>query len=191
MIMPELPKTTALIIIDVQQAIDDPVWGARNNPDAEAKIAELLAAWRASGRPVIHVQHLSTEAESPYRPGQPDCEFKDDVRPKAGETVIQKSTNSAFVDTGLQPLLVDRGISTLVITGVLTNNSVEATARMAGNLGYHTFVVSDATAAAEVTDLRGRHWPAEDVHALSLANLNGEYATVIDCATVLAAFTDT
>ncbi len=182
-----LPAGAALVIVDLQKAFDDPVWGRRNNPEAEAQVARLLAAWRAGGRPVVHVQHLSRDADSPYRPGQPGCDFKDEARPRAGECVIQKSTNNAFIDTGLAPFLGDRDIDTLVIVGVMTNNSVEATVRMAGNLGYRTYLVADATATVDRVDLDGRLWRAEEVQALTLANLHGEYATVTDTAAVLAA----
>lgn len=181
-----LPADAALLIVDLQKAFDDPRYRPRNNPEAEANVARLLAAWRETGRPVIHVQHLSREAGSPYRPGQPGCDFKDEVRPQAGELVIQKSTNSAFVDTGLGPYLEDKGIRTLVITGVATNNCVEATARMAGNLGYETYVVADATATADRTDLAGRVWRAAEIQALTLANLQGEYATVATTEEILA-----
>ncbi|MDX1574957.1 MAG: cysteine hydrolase family protein, partial [Kiloniellales bacterium] len=174
------------VIVDLQKAFDDPRYRPRNNPEAEANIARLLAAWRETGRPVIHVQHLSREADSPYRPGRPGCDVKDGVRPPAGELVIQKSTNSAFVDTGLGPYLEDKGIRTLVITGVATNNCVEATARMAGNLGYETYVVADATATADRADLVGRVWRAEEIQALTLANLQGEYATVATTEEILA-----
>ncbi len=145
-----------------------------------------MAGWRRTGRPVIHVQHLSREPDSPYRPGQPGCDFKDEARPQAGELVVQKSTNSAFVDTGLGPYLEDQGIHTLVMTGVATPNCVEATARMAGNLGYETYVVADATATADRTDLAGRVWRAEEIQALTLANLQGEYATVSSTEEILA-----
>lgn len=182
-----LPADAALLIVDLQKAIDDPEWGRRNNPGAEANTARLLAAWRATGRPVVHVQHLSREPDSPYRPGQPGCDFKDEVRPRSGEFVVQKATNNAFIETGLGPLLDDRGIDTLVVAGVITNNSVEATVRMAGNLGYRTYLVADATATVDRTDLDGRHWPAEEVQALTLANLHGEYATVTNTTAVLAA----
>lgn len=181
-----LPANAALVIVDLQKAFDDPRFGRRNNPDAEANTGRLLAAWRTTGRPVIHVQHLSREPDSPYRPGQPGCDFKDEVRPQAGELVVQKSTNNAFIDTGLGPYLDDKRIGTLVVVGVATNNCVEATVRMAGNLGYRTYLVADATATAERIDLAGRVWRAEEIQALTLANLNGEYATVISTEEILA-----
>jgi len=101
--------------------------------------------------------------------------------------VVQKSVQSAFVETGLAALLRDQEIAALVIVGALTSNSVEATARMAGNLGFATWVVSDATWTVDKTDLDGRLWRAEEVHALSLANLAGEYATVATTDQVLDA----
>ena len=140
----DLPANAGLLLIDFQDAIDDPVWGRRNNPGAESAARHLLAKWRLSGRPVIHVQHLSTDPASPYRPGQPGVEFKAGLSPFRGELVVQKATTSAFVDTGLESLLRQQGISTLVVAGVITNNSVEATARHAGNLGYRVIVVADA-----------------------------------------------
>jgi nicotinamidase-related amidase len=181
-------NSVALVIIDVQKGIDDPSWGRRNNPQAEANIARLLDAWRAAGQPIFHVKHNSTEPQSSYRPGQPGNNFKPEVQPLPGETVVEKTTNSAFIRTDFEQRLRARDIHTLVITGVITNNSVEATVRMAGNLGFDTYVVSDATATVDKRDLVGRLWPAEDVHALSLANMQGEYATVITTADALASF---
>ena len=170
----------ALLIIDVQKAIDDPSWGDdRNNPAAEANIARLLALWRSREWPVVHVRHASREPNSTYRPGQPGFEFKPEVLPRDGETIISKSTNSAFIGTTLESTLRAAGTETLVITGVITNNSVEATARMAGNLGFRTFVVADATATFGRFDFRGQWRSADEVHAMSLANLQGEYATIV------------
>jgi nicotinamidase-related amidase len=180
-----LSETTALMIIDLQKAIDHPSWGRRNNPDAEKNVGDLLSAWRQSARPVIHVRHLSREPHSTYRPGQEGCEFKEVAFPHPGETVITKHTNSAFIGTDLEALLSRERINSLVICGVITNNSVEATARMAGNLGYETYVISDATATFDKVDFFGHLRSAEDVHALSLANLHGEYATVVSTAELL------
>lgn len=183
-----LPASAALLIIDVQLAIDDPRWaehGPRNNPDAEDKMATLLAAWRQAGRPVIHVRHESTEPDSTYRPGGPGSDFKACVRPAAGETVIAKKVHSAFIGTALEAALRSRGLDTLVIFGVITNNSVEATVRMAGNLGFAAYLVEDACFTFARPDFHGRPRSAAEIHAMSLANLAGEYCRVTDVAALL------
>jgi nicotinamidase-related amidase/chorismate mutase len=175
----------ALLIIDVQKAIDDPTWGRRNNADAEKRMQDLLERWRTRGWPIVHVRHHSREADSTYRPGQRGCEFKPEVQPLPGEKIVTKQTNNAFVDTELDSWLRLRHIESVVICGVITNNSVEASARMAGNLGYRTIVVSDATATFDKVDYCGRHRTAGEVHAMSLANLDGEYARVISSVQLL------
>jgi nicotinamidase-related amidase len=179
----------ALLVIDVQKAIDHPSWGLRNNPQAESNIAVLLAAWRASGWPVYHIRHDSSEPQSTYRPGQPGHDFKPEALPLEGEPVIAKRTNSAFIGTSLEARLCASGIATLVIVGVITNNSVEATVRMAGNLGFSTFLVEDAAFTFGRKDWNGAWRSATEVHAMSLANLDGEYCTVTRTADVLVHLT--
>jgi nicotinamidase-related amidase len=169
----------------VQRAIDDPSWGRRNNPDAEDNILRLLAHWRAGGWPVFHVQHVSREPASTFRPGQPGVELKPATAPLAGEPIVVKSTPSAFAGTGLEALLAARAIRALVVTGFITNNSVETTVRVAATLGYEVRLVEDATATFDRRDLAGRLWRAEEVHALSLSNLSGEYAAVVSTDAVL------
>jgi nicotinamidase-related amidase len=174
-----LPRDAVLIIIDLQQAVDHPSWGQRNNPQAEHNIAALLDAWRASRRPIYHVRHDSTEPQSHYRPGQPGNDFKPEAQPLPGETVIVKRTNSAFIGTDLEARLRAAQHNVLVVAGVITNNSVEATVRMASNLGFATFLIDDACFTFGKKDWSGRARTADEVHAMSLANLHGEYCTVI------------
>jgi nicotinamidase-related amidase len=182
-----LPQDAALIVIDLQRAIDHPSWGRRNNLDAEGNVAALLHAWRDSQRPVYHIRHDSTEPASHYRPGQPGNEFKPEAQPVPGETVIAKRSNSAFIGTDLEARLRAAGQNLLVITGVITNNCVEATVRMAGNLGFETFLVEDGCFTFARKDWTGKLRPAAEVHAMSLANLDGEYCVVTRTATVLGA----
>jgi nicotinamidase-related amidase len=182
-----LPSDTVLLLIDLQQAIADPVFGPRNNPGAEANVAALLAAWRHENLPIVHIRHDSTERASPYRPDAPGHAFLPEADPRSGEAIVAKSANSAFVGTALESVLDRFGATTLVVCGVLTNNSLEATVRHGGNLGYRVFVVADACWAVDKRDLSGRLWPAEDVHALSLANMHGEYAEVVDTPRTLLA----
>ncbi len=176
--MIEIAPTAALLLIDLQRAIDHPSWGARNNPNAEARGQALLAAWRASGRRVIHIRHDSLEPHSHYRPGQPLHAFKPGFEPIPGESVVAKSANSAFIGTGLEELLRSSGHRQLVLFGVITNNCIEATARMAGNLGFDTILAEDACFTFGRDDYRGIHRTADEVHAMSLANLEGEYCRI-------------
>ena len=185
--MTALASNAALLIIDLQNGINHPRLGRRNNPEAEQRISELLAFWRASTRPVVHVRHISRDPDSVFRPGQPGCEFQPAFTPQAHEAVFEKHLPDAFCNSGLEHWLHQRGIQQLVITGVITNNSVESSARSAGNLGFATVVVGDACYTFDQHDLQGRLWPAEDVHALALSNLAMDYARVLDSAAVLAA----
>jgi nicotinamidase-related amidase len=181
-----LSQGTALLLIDVQQAFDDPRWGARNNPDAERRIAELLDGWRCTGRPVIHVQHMSREPGSPLRPGHSGNAFKPEAAPLPGEPVFQKQVNSAFIGTALEQHLREHGIDTLVLAGITTDHCVSTTARMAANLGFVTIVVADATATFERVGHDGERYTAEQMHRLALASLHGEFATVRQSGDLLA-----
>ena len=185
--MDSLPQNAVLIIIDVQKGFDAPGWGSRNNPHAEDNIVRLLEAWRKTKRPVFHVQHLSLSPNSPLGASQPGSEIKDAVKPQDGEMLFQKHVNSAFIGTDLEGKLREHGYTNLVIVGLTTQHCVSTTARMAGNLGFETFVVSDATAAFEAVSHDGRKFTADDVHAVSLATINGEFAAVVETDTLLNA----
>ena len=119
-----LPQDAALLVIDLQKAIDHPSWGVRNNLDAERNVAALLQAWRTSNRPIYHIRHDSTEVASHYRPGQAGHEFKLEAQPLRGETVLAKRTNNAFIGTDLEARLRRSQQTLLVVAGVITNNSV-------------------------------------------------------------------
>jgi nicotinamidase-related amidase len=185
--MTKLPQSTALIVVDVQQAFLDPRWGERNNPEAESNVARLLAAWRTSGRPIRHVVHDSVEPQSLLRPESPGNAIQAVATPKATEPVYRKHVNSAFIGTSLEQDLRQNGIDTLVIVGLTTNHCISTSARMAGNLGFTTFVVSDATASFARPALDGSLRSAEAVHSAALSDLHQEFATVVDTAEILKA----
>jgi nicotinamidase-related amidase len=139
----------------------------------------LLQVWRDRKLPIVHIRHISRTPGSPFWPGQAGVEFQPALAPLPAEHVVEKNVPDAFINTGLEWWLHARGVGSVVIVGVSTNNSVESTARSSGNLGFKTFVVADGTFAFEQKDFNGVHRSAEEVHAMALANLNGEYATVI------------
>lgn len=182
-----LPRNTALLVIDMQMGFDDPAWGPRNNPALEANIAALLATWRVSGGPVIHIHHDSPAPSGRLRPDTPGNAPKPEALPRGGERIYRKASNSAFIGTRLEADLRKARIGTLVIVGLTTNHCISTTARMAGNLGFETFVASDATATFDRANLDGTIRPAAAVHDAALSDLNEEFATIIDTRFLIAA----
>ena len=186
MLFPDSHATT-LLVVDLQLGFDEPRWGRRNNPSLEERASQLLRGWHTAGRPVVHVRHMSTEPLSPLGPGRPGNAFKPETAPVTGEVVVEKCVNSAFIGTSLEADLRRAGCCGLVILGLTTNHCVSTTARMAGNLGFATWVVSDATATFDRVGPDGTAHRAEQIHAIALSDLHGEFATVVDTAAVVAA----
>jgi nicotinamidase-related amidase len=176
--------TPALLIIDMQQGIQR-VSTPRNNPGAEACIAQLLENWRSAGLPLVHIRHISRQADSVFAPGQSGALFQPALAPRATEQVFEKNVTDAFTHSGLERWLHARNIRRVVIVGVASENSVEATARSASNLGFITQVVADACYASDKTDYNGQLRSADEVHAMAMANLRDEHAEVLSSTDLL------
>jgi nicotinamidase-related amidase len=174
----------ALILVDLQKGFDNiAYWGGqRNNPDAEENACELLQLWRAHDLPVFHIQHCSSNPQSLLHETNAGNDFKDLVKPRYYEPIIKKNVNSAFIGTDLKERLDNLKITKLVIVGLTTDHCISTTTRMAGNLGFDTFLVADATATFNKIGLYGQNYPAELIHATALASLNGEFASVVTTA---------
>ena len=171
----------ALLLIDIQKGFDDiEYWGGhRNNPDAEANAGKLLSFWRENRLPIFHIKHCSTNPNSKLAEGNSGNEFKKVAEPHEQEPIIRKKVNSAFIGTDLKEQLDRANIKTLVIIGLTTDHCVSTTTRMAGNYGYDTFIVSDATATFDKIGVDGQKYSAELIHETALASLHNEFATVI------------
>jgi nicotinamidase-related amidase len=169
-----LPADAVLLIIDAQEAVGGPRHGSNHAPQVEKNIVALIAAWRAEGLPLVHVGRTRDPAVLA-------------ASPLDGEIVIVRNATSAFVGADLEATLDELGATTLVLCGTLATHGLEASAWHAADLGYQVFVVADACLGADVVDLNGRRWLAEDVRALVLGRLKGEAATIVDAATTLRA----
>lgn len=170
---------TALLVIDVQRGFDDPVWGKRNNPDSEANVARLIETWRERNRPLVFVRHDSVLEDSPLRPDQAGNEFKPEVSGEP-DLLVTKNVNSAFFGSpDLHGWLQERGIDNVAICGIQTNYCCETTARMAGNLGYETLFVLDATHTYNLIAADGSEITADELARVTAANLQGEFGEVV------------
>jgi nicotinamidase-related amidase len=171
----------ALILVDIQKGFANiDYWGGqRNNPDAELRASELLKIWREHNLPIFHIQHCSSIPTSLLHATNAGNAFNDLVTPIKGESIIKKNVNSAFIGTDLKAQLDIAGITTLVIVGLTTDHCISTTTRMAGNLGYETYLVADATATFNKKGIDGKNYPADIIHETALASLNKEFATII------------
>jgi len=183
----QLHANAALIAIDVQRGFDADSWGTRNNPEMEANGRILLAAWRASGRPVVHTRHDSTSPSSPLAPNQPGNGFKAGFEPWSGELIVPKTVNSAFIGTDLEAWLRRAGVRQLVLFGIATDMCVSTTARMGANLGFEVIVAGDACHTWGQADPGGGFIDADTIHRANLATLNTEFGRVLPTATLIEA----
>lgn len=177
----------ALLVIDAQVGFEEIAhWGGnRNNPAAAQRWEQLLAAWRVAKLPIFHIRHSSLLLDSPLHASHVGFAYQATALPQAGEIEIVKHVNSAFIGTNLLAQLHDKAIDTVILVGLTTNHCISTTARMASNFGLKTYVVADATACFDRQGINGKIYPAELVHQISLANLNEEFATVLNTNTLL------
>lgn len=167
-----------LLPIDMQQAFDEPAWPRRWNEAVDANGAALLAAWRASGRPIIHVRHDSVSPRSALAPGQPGNAFRPGFGPVGDEPVVAKSVNSAFIGTDLDLRLRRLGARHVVVFGISTDMCVSTTVRTGANLGWDMVLVPEACDCFDLPDGRGGTIPAEQVQAAHVATLAFEFCRI-------------
>ena len=187
----DLKNKTALLLVDIQKGLDN--WefygGHRNNPKAENNAAKILKAVRKLNWPIFHIRHSSTNPKSPLHASKPGFQINDEVLPLKHEPVITKNVNSAFIGTDLEERLKAIEIGNLIIVGLTTNHCVSTTTRMAANLGFTTYLISDATAAFRTKGVNGVQFDEETMHQTALASLNGEFAQVLETKELLEIMT--
>ena len=174
----------ALIVIDVQRGFEHPDLGARDNPGAEEHVAELIAAWRDRGDPIVVVQH--DWQGGPLERGTPGFELKDAVSGEADLRIV-KTVHSAFHgDVDLDAWLRERDIEAIAICGIQTNNCCETTARIGSDLGYDVWFVLDAMHTFDITTPDGEVVPAAEIARMTGITLQGEFAEVVTPAAACA-----
>jgi nicotinamidase-related amidase len=176
----------ALVIVDIQNDyFPGGAYPLVEPEKAAAAAAEVLAAFREGGEPVIHVTHVSDSPEAGFmRPGTPGIEINSAVAPLDGEPVIEKRAPNSFLRTDLEARLRDLGAERIVVAGMMTSMCVDATVRAGVDLGFEATVVADACAAPDL-EFGGVEVPAAAVGAAFLAALSDSYAEVLSAAELL------
>ena len=178
---------TALLLIDIQNDYFPGGTMELADPDKAAGNARLLLQkFRKDNLPIVHIRHIATKPTATFfLPGTPGAEIHAGVNPEADEKIIIKHFPNSFRETELLDHLKGKGISTLVICGMMTHLCVDATVRAAKDFGFNCIVIGDACATKEL-EIRGEHVRARDVHNAFLSALNGTYAEVKTAAEYLA-----
>ena len=176
--------STALLLIDVQKGVNDTVYyggpnGRRNNLNAEENILSLLNAWRTSTRKVAFTKHNSIEENSPLKLMLESGQQIEGMEPRPTDIIVEKSVNSGFIGTSLELDLRRAGIQRLVVVGFFTHVCVETTVRMAGNMGFDTYLVHDSCATMNSIGHDGKDYEPDLVHNMAIASLHGEFCTAI------------
>ncbi|BAT59908.1 streptothricin hydrolase [Variibacter gotjawalensis] len=176
---PSKLENTAVIVIDAQREYVDGKLPLPGVKDALTEIAALLAAARAVGAPVFHIQHKG-RAGGAFDPGGPGFEIAPQAAPQDGEVVIEKGLPNSFAGTTLKEALEKTGRKELTLAGFMTHMCVEATARAALDLGYKSTVVASTTVTRDLPDpVSGETITAADLKRASLTALNDRFAVVV------------
>ncbi len=152
---------------------------------AAARAGEVLQAFRSSGEPVIHIQHLSPAAAGFLVEGTDGAQIMDPVRPAGDELVITKRSPNSFLHTDLEQRLRERGTTEIVVVGMMTSMCVDATTRAGSDLGFTMTLVPDACAAPAL-EYDGQTVSGDDVHTAFVAALGQFYATVTPSAELIS-----
>lgn len=171
---------TALLVIEMQNDyFPNGRMPLEKSTEACLKVQEVLQIYRAKQFPVIHVQHISTRPDAiHFLPCTKGVEFHANAQPVKNETIIKKHYPNSFKDTALLTHLIKHQINHLVIVGMMTHMSIDATVRAAYDLGISCTLLSDACATMNL-EFNSILIPAQTVHHAFLAALQSMYATVL------------
>jgi nicotinamidase-related amidase len=174
-----------LLPVDMQRAFDAPPWPRRWNGQVDDNGLSLLSKWREAGRPIIHIRHDSIVEGSSLAPGSDGNRFRPGFEPLAGEQLVTKSVNSAFIGTDLDLRLKRLGARHVVAFGISTDMCVSTTVRTGANMGWDMILAPDACDCFDLPDGDGGVIPAETVHAAHVATLGFEFCKVLSTEDLL------
>ena len=143
--------TRALLVIDVQESFQQgPLWPAISNPGIASDVARLVDGARVNDDLVVWVLHSEPGSGTAFDPARGHVRYIGPLKPRDGEPQLTKTSHNAFTTTNLQQLLIQRGITEVIVCGIRTEQCCETTARVAFDLGYQVTFVTEATATSPI-----------------------------------------
>lgn len=179
------PASTALLVIDFQQEYFTGRMPIPHGQKALTKARELIAFADQARIPVYQIQHIAPAGSAVFALDGEGVKFHPQMLPRAGDTVLQKNTVSVFGSTELDRLLKEKGIKTVIITGLMTHACVAGAARDAAPLGYQVVVASDASATRSITRVDGSKIDAINLHRAALAEVEDTFGDVMSTAQIV------
>ncbi len=164
---PMVTSSTALLVIDVQQALCFGEYAAHDSVGLIGRINTLAARFRAAGRPVIFIQHESPQA--PLQRASVGWALADGLQVAPGDPIVPKTATDSFHQTTLQALLQQLGVNQLVVCGLQSEFCVDTTVRRALGLGYPVTLVADGHSTMDSRLLKAPQISAH--HTETLANI--------------------
>jgi len=161
---------SALLIIDVQQALCRGPEAAFDIDNVVDRINAVAATARAVGTPVVLIQH--EETDGPLQFGSAGWQLYERLAVHPHDIRVRKTATDSFHRTQLQELLQARGIEHLIICGLQSEFCVDSTVRGALAHGYPVTLVSDGHSTLDNGVLRAAQISAH--HNATLVNL-GSY----------------
>ena len=144
-------SNSALINVDIQDSfLVGPRWENRSNPDFEANVSKLLAAYRDAALPVIFMLH--TDSDPGFRRNDEEFRLMDFMQRRENEPILVKDTYNSFTSTDLHQRLQALGVKRILVTGMNTEQCCETTARVGCDLGYDVDFIMDATRTFPITN---------------------------------------
>jgi nicotinamidase-related amidase len=137
----------ALVVIDAQESFRQrEIWRAGSNTDFVANVNRLVDHFRETGGTVLWFLHAEPGSGGVFDPVNGHVRLLDGIRPPgAGERTLVKTSHNVFTTTNAAQFLTERRIFDLTVCGIRTEQCVETTARVGGDLGYAVTFVTDAT----------------------------------------------
>lgn len=163
------PKHTCLVVWDVQNALVDSIF---NREQFLKSLKSLIEAARKNNVLVVYtkITPLPVSLESPWRvymmmkrfgvddpkklrpwmlPGSPEAQIPDEVKPAEDDLVLNKHTASVFIGTHFEYVMMNRGITTILFSGIATEIGIASSARDSSNRGFYTVVLSDCVSSLD------------------------------------------